>query len=305
MSQRVNFVSFHATDYYRRMGMNPAVPRFAAGSVYVPGGWPLDDPGSPVRCEPLTLRCCGFLAHNRQWNHPQIFSPFWRLYYNFAPGHRIRHAGRTIPLTPARFVLVPENVLFHCESPAGTPGHLFVHFNLLPGWTPHLQEPRTIRADPLLGALARELAREIAHAAGPRAGHLAAALVHWVFGRLRGEESSVRAPAPQLRAVLAHIANHLADDLSNPRLARIAGMSLRGFVRAFRAQVGAPPQAHVRTLRVQEAARRLAHGDESIDQLAEALGFPNRYYFTRRFTRQIGSSPAAFRHAMQHGVHRE
>ena len=287
------------------MGVNSAVPRPAAGSVHVPGGWPLDDPGSPARCEPLTLRCCGFLAHNRRWNHPQIFSPFWRLYYNFAPGHRIRHAGRTISLTPARFVLVPENVLFHCESPTGAPGHLFVHFNLLPGWTPRFQEPRTVPADEGLRTLARELARATARPAGARVGHLAEALVHWVFGRLRGEVGSARAPAPKLRAVLAHIAGNLPADLSNPGLARLAGMSLRAFVRAFHEQVGEPPQAHVRTVRVQEAARRLAHTDEPIDHLADALGFPNRYYFTRRFTRQIGSSPAAFRQAMQQRVGRE
>ncbi len=283
------------------MDENLATPPSTPGSVYVPGSLLLDDPGLPVRCEPLTLRCCGYLPRNRQWNHPQVFSPFWRLYYNFAAGHRIRHAERLIPLTPARFVLVPENVLFHCESSTGAPGHLFIHFNLPPGWTPRFREPRVVPAQESLRGLARELAREIRAASSARVGHLAAALVHWVFGKLP-EESSLCAPAPKLRSVLTHVAGHLSADLSNPSLARVAGMSLRAFVRCFQEQVGEPPQVHVRTVRVREAARRLAHTDESIEGIADALGFPNRYYFTRRFTRQIGSSPAAFRKAMRRGL---
>lgn len=44
------------------------------------------------------------------------------------------------------------------------------------------------------------------------------------------------------------------------------------------------------------ATQRLTFGDESIEQVAEALAFPNRYHFTCMFTPRMGVGPATNRH---------
>lgn len=65
-------------------------------------------------------------------------------------------------------------------------------------------------------------------------------------------------PAAWLEPVLLHIRQHLADDLSVPRLAEVAGMSTFHFSRRFRESLGTTPAAYVRAARVAAARDLLA-----------------------------------------------
>ena len=49
--------------------------------------------------------------------------------------------------------------------------------------------------------------------------------------------------------------------------------------------------------RLDQACRRLRHTNESIEQIAEDCGFPNRYYFSRMLKQHRAISPAAYRKA--------
>lgn len=260
---------------------------------YVPGSVRLD--ADPAFAGDFVARAVGFLPRLRDWTFPQVFSPFWRLYHNFAPGHHVEHEGRRLPLGPAHFVIVPESVLFHCVGARGRPDHLYLHFNLPPGYPPTLSAPLTVAAQPAGRELARALAETLREGDSSPAttAHLAAALLHWTFARIPADVA--RRPSAGLQAALAYLEAHLATDVSNPALARAAGMSRRNLLRAFEAEVQASPQAYVRRRRLREAARRLAHTDETIEVIAEELGFPNRHYFTRQFTRAFACPPAKFR----------
>lgn len=263
--------------------------------AYVPGGMRLDDYPEGSGAHDLILRCCGYIPRNKNWNFSQVFSSYWRLYYNFSSGHHITHNDRAVALHPGRFVLIPENVLFHCHSPAGTPSHLYIHFNLLPGRAPLLNAPIVVRTDALGRAAARKLSRAVLKSGPDRVGHLAASLVHGVLGSLAVKHSIAPLASLPLRKALAFVADHLSEDLSNPALARAAGTSVRGLIRLFERELHASPQSYVRQIRMQEAARRLAQGQDTIDQIADELGFPNRFYFTRRFTSHLGCPPGEFR----------
>ena len=59
------------------------------------------------------------------------------------------------------------------------------------------------------------------------------------------------------------------------------------------------PAAYVTSARVRLARQQLALTSKSIEQIANATGFPNRHYFTRVFTRQVGCGPAEFRARQQ------
>lgn len=267
-------------------------------SPYVSNGIRLDNAVDPVATQNFLLRCCGYLPHNRSWNFSHIFSPYWRLYHNFVPGHHILYDRRVIELMPANFVLIPENVLFHCVSPKGSPSHLYIHFNLLPWQVSICDRPIVLKADPISIACARELARCIQAGGGLPIRHLAAGLVHRIWARLPGNESITRLPSEALRKTLSHVEQNLGGNLSNSALAKVAGMSLRSFIRSFNFEIHLPPQRYVRELRLRESARRLAISTTTIDQIADDLGFANRNYFTRQFTSHIGQSPAAFRNRL-------
>ena len=94
-----------------------------------------------------------------------------------------------------------------------------------------------------------------------------------------------------------HIETHLSSVISNPSLARLAGLGVEGFVRSFRRHFGTTPAQYIREVRIRESSHLLLQTDETIDATAEKTGFPNRAYFSRVFKAITGKSPAAFRRA--------
>jgi transcriptional regulator GlxA family with amidase domain len=104
-----------------------------------------------------------------------------------------------------------------------------------------------------------------------------------------------RAERRPLRAVLAHIADHLDGDLSVPALARRAAMSPRTFARTFRAEVGTTPAAYVQAVRVEAARRLLETTGGSTTEVARACGFGTVETLHRAFQRTVRTTPAQYR----------
>jgi AraC-like DNA-binding protein len=77
-------------------------------------------------------------------------------------------------------------------------------------------------------------------------------------------------------------------------------MHERALIRLFRKETGDTPMAWLRARRIALACELLHHGERKIDDIAAAVGFCDRYHFTKTFTRLREMSPGAFR-AMQRG----
>ncbi|HEY8526401.1 MAG TPA: GlxA family transcriptional regulator [Acidimicrobiales bacterium] len=89
--------------------------------------------------------------------------------------------------------------------------------------------------------------------------------------------------------------DHLDEDLTVDALARRARMSPRSFARAFRAETGTTPAAHVEALRV-EAARRLLETTElTVAAIAARVGFRRAETLHRAFRRRVGTTPDRYR----------
>ena len=99
----------------------------------------------------------------------------------------------------------------------------------------------------------------------------------------------------RLRQILGWIQHSLSGEITNERLAAQAGLSVEGFIRWFKAGTGRTPAAFVAERRIREACRRLTFSADTIEQVAEAVGFANRHHFSRVFQRQTGCGPARFR----------
>ena len=98
---------------------------------------------------------------------------------------------------------------------------------------------------------------------------------------------------------IEYIEDHPEEPLGNRLLAGLCSMSEAYFIRQFRALAGQSPGRYVLERRITLAEQRLLFTAASIDQIAEGLGFGNRFYFSRMFTRQVGISPAAYRKAVR------
>ena len=88
---------------------------------------------------------------------------------------------------------------------------------------------------------------------------------------------------------------HLGEPLTVERLASVAHMSRRTFIRAFRASTGATPAAWIRTRRLDEARRLLESTDLSVDQIAQSCGFGNPVTLRQNFAAAFTTSPSEYR----------
>ena len=72
-------------------------------------------------------------------------------------------------------------------------------------------------------------------------------------------------------------------------------MSPAHYRRIFKNRCGASPRDVLSRHRLNYARNALLHGDLSITELAEYLGYESLFSFSGQFKKQFGKSPTAFR----------
>ena len=126
-----------------------------------------------------------------------------------------------------------------------------------------------------------------------------------VYHRRHGGQSQFAASvdlAPRndrLAAAFGYARDHIAEALTVDRLAEAAGMSLRQFSRVFRAQTGTTPARVVERLRADLARGRIETTGESVEGIAEAVGFGDAENMRRAFIRIYGQPPQSIRRAVR------
>lgn len=141
---------------------------------------------------------------------------------------------------------------------------------------------------------------------GPEVAHTVATHLV-VFARRPGGQAQFSAQlraqtatTPAVAGLQRWLPDHIAEDLSVAHLAKRAGMSERHFARAFRAETGATPGAHVEELRVEAARRLLETTDLTVAAIAPRVGLGHAETLHRAFARRVGTTPARYR---QHFAH--
>lgn len=103
---------------------------------------------------------------------------------------------------------------------------------------------------------------------------------------------------PKERAVAAirgYIEQHYREPLDLERLVRARGLSPSDFRRRWVAMMRMPPGRFVTGLRIQEACRLLNETDKTVAEVAEAVGYADPLYFSRRFRQIIGEPASSYR----------
>jgi transcriptional regulator GlxA family with amidase domain len=108
----------------------------------------------------------------------------------------------------------------------------------------------------------------------------------------------------RLARVCAFIVENPRADLTVPALAARAHMSERSFARHFVAETGFTPAQFVERARLDEACRRLAGGDVSLDAVSADAGFGAAERMRRAFIRHLGVTPGRYRERFR-TAHRE
>jgi AraC-like DNA-binding protein len=92
----------------------------------------------------------------------------------------------------------------------------------------------------------------------------------------------------------AYIEQHLSEPITLLELARCAGYSPYHAARIFRDEVGKPPFAYIRALRMTKAALTLRDQDTKVLDVALDFVFDSHEGFTRAFSKAFGITPRRY-----------
>lgn len=104
----------------------------------------------------------------------------------------------------------------------------------------------------------------------------------------------------RLTRVVAHIYEHLDEELDLARLAEVAALSPHHWHRIYHALYGETAAATVKRLRLQRAAAELAQTETAIEAIAARAGYADVPTFARAFMGAYGKPPGAYRAAGPH-----
>ncbi len=97
-----------------------------------------------------------------------------------------------------------------------------------------------------------------------------------------------------LQPVFDFIQDHLHQPLRIWELARIAGMSEKYFIFYFKQALGITPGRYIYQLKMNRARDLLQSRSYSIQQIAEMLGYPDPYSFSKAFKKYYKVPPSQF-----------
>jgi AraC family transcriptional regulator, arabinose operon regulatory protein len=103
---------------------------------------------------------------------------------------------------------------------------------------------------------------------------------------------------PRVIEAMEYLLAHLSEPVEIPALARLTGLSSSRLNQLFKEQTGTTPQQFLEKERLLRAQQLLTRTSRKITQIAEEVGYSSPFYFTTRFTKQMGLSPRAYRERM-------
>jgi YesN/AraC family two-component response regulator len=122
-------------------------------------------------------------------------------------------------------------------------------------------------------------------------GHVEAALAR--------QHTLNRATQQLIRKSMAYIHTHFSEPLSREEIAERVGISADYLTDCFRQELGITPIIYIRRYRIRQACELLRNSEQSITQIAQAVGFSDSAHFARTFQRELNMTPRAFRRSKQ------
>ncbi|MEN8230819.1 MAG: helix-turn-helix transcriptional regulator [Bacteroidota bacterium] len=271
------------------------------------------------------LLCCRYWWM-AEWKSQQMSFPYWRFYWNRSGRAWIVY-NKTIYLEPDKMILIPPNTPFASDIDgvsddrdqlyslkggrvesrkmeqemieSGSVLHMFIHFTL--GYPFDTISPDIFVFDmnkdqkKLIRSLTDQLIE--GRVMFEQAGSLELySLLFSLLHQIPGDAWRNRILDSRVINGIRHMEKNIRQiEISNKMLAEKGGMSVNAYARLFKEQTGYPPRKYLLRMRIEKACNQLHHSDLTIDQIASACGFSDRYYFTRIFSRTMHVSPGMYR----------
>jgi AraC family transcriptional regulator len=210
--------------------------------------------------------------------------------------------GTVYPVAPGYVSLTPAGALVEFAY-RGRSEHLYVHFR------PHpVGEPSTVPVVQDAGSLAPALTDLLCSAleASPSGTARVAAEVWTALWRIAELAPPVVDGGTGMHSAvataIARIEANLAQPLTVPDLARIAGVSHTHLSRLFRAEMGSTVVGYIRRRRMERARHLLVSSNLSIPAIASSVGIPDLQAFNKACRRELGGPPRSVRRESVRGL---
>ncbi len=243
----------------------------------------------------LKIHCCCYEENIFPWVQNNLRTPSWRFYYNSTPGGFLRVKNEEIPLLPENFYIIPGYMEFSTFAQSSF-SQFYIHFSLSDRQKPHCE----VLQLPAESSTLRRIKNLISCSTSPENHQFiqfsAMSILTGVLLDLPGD--ILKLPPeydPRIKKVLTYLQKHPETAYSNAFLAKSINMSCNGFLRLFELQLGETPQAYSRRKRIERACELLHFSSLTIEEIAMATGFSDRYHFSRVFWKIMHFTPAAFR----------
>jgi len=167
-------------------------------------------------------------------------------------------------------------------------------------------KPRLFFFDQDLWATTRKLKAEAENWESAQRSHVNALSIVLSHELVRLNDGASLAPSPvrgglagwQQKRVAEYVEEHVAHDISLATLAELARLSPFHFARAFRQSFGMPPHRYHTSRRMERAKTLLASPSLSVTEIGREVGFSETSSFSRVFRKATGSTPSAYRRAL-------
>lgn len=234
--------------------------------------------------------------HLTQWHSDNCAVPYWRLYWNRTTGAILIHKGLRISMRPNRFYLVSPNTTTSTRL-ARSVDHFYLHFMADPPFDAVSPGVTQFPATPDLTATLLALARF--REAEPRQKQILSPrvffLCYYALSKVAPETLGPGYRDPRIKTAIAGMDANPAYPVANQVLAHTVGMHPTAFIRLFKQCTGYAPQAFLQIRRIERACRLLHFSRYSIDEIAAATGYYDRFHFSRVFKKIRGVTPVKFR----------
>lgn len=98
-----------------------------------------------------------------------------------------------------------------------------------------------------------------------------------------------------VRKIASYIELHYAEDISLEKLIKKYSISRRTFFRYWKTIFELTPYDYIINLKIRAASFMLKNESMQIQEIADAVGFKDPFYFSRIFSRKTGISPLKYR----------
>lgn len=98
-----------------------------------------------------------------------------------------------------------------------------------------------------------------------------------------------------VRRATAFIQMHYSEPITRQDIADHVSINADYLTDCFHKELGLTPIVYLTRQRIEQAKRLLEHGNQSITEVAMAVGFTDASHFARTFSREVGVSPRAYR----------